>query len=104
MSDIRHTRVVTVNNPQGLHARPAELFVRCAMQFGSKIEVTKGGEMVDAKSMLDVLTLAASQGAQLTIRAQGDDAEAALDALAELVNNGFAVDMNQLRESPHESP
>ncbi len=100
MNENFQTRVVTVNNTQGLHARPAELFVRCAMQYQSKIEVTKGGHCVDAKSMLDVLTLAAAQGSELTITARGDDALAALAALVELVDNGFAVNGNTPAEAP----
>ena len=55
-------RTVIVTNPQGLHARPADLFVKLASQFESKIEVIKDGERVDGKSILDILTLAAVAG------------------------------------------
>ena len=84
------SRTVIVVNPQGLHARPVDLFVKLANQFESRIEVIKGGERVDGKSILSVLTLAAEQGTQLSIEATGHDAEAALDALAELIEKGFA--------------
>jgi phosphotransferase system HPr (HPr) family protein len=94
MSDRRLTCLVKISNAQGLHARPAELFSRLAMGFVSKIEVEKSGVRIDAKSILDVLTLAAQQGTELTLHAEGPDAQAALDALAALVNNGFSVDPN----------
>jgi phosphotransferase system HPr (HPr) family protein len=82
-------RTVVVNNVQGLHARPADLFVKLASQYESNIEVIKDGERVDGKSILAILTLAAVQGTQLRIEATGPDAEAALDALADLVLRGF---------------
>ncbi len=78
------TRVVTVANAQGLHARPADLVARTANRFRSRIEITKGNERVDAKSVLGLLTLGACHGVELTICAYGDDAEDALDALVEL--------------------
>jgi phosphotransferase system HPr (HPr) family protein len=83
------TTTVTIVNPQGLHARPADLFVKLANRFSATIRVTKGGEWVDGKSILSILTLAAEQGTQLQIAAQGEDAEAALAALSELVQQGF---------------
>jgi phosphotransferase system HPr (HPr) family protein len=82
-------RSVTVRNPQGLHLRPADLFVRMAMQFTSHIEIVKDGERFDGKSILSLMTLAAAQGTELVLLARGQDAEAALDALAELFGRGF---------------
>ena len=82
-------KTVTVVNPQGLHARPADLFVKTANQFSATIEVTKGNETVDGKSILSILTLAAEQGTELEINATGSDAQRALAALSELVENGF---------------
>lgn len=90
MGDVTATTTVTVINPQGLHARPAEMFVKRASQFRSRIEVIKDGECVDGKSILGILTLFAVQGTQLSIRATGDDAPEALQALAELFAEGFA--------------
>lgn len=84
------TRRVIVTNPQGLHARPADMFVRQAIQFESTIEVTKDGETVDGKSILDILTLAAEQGTELEIGASGPDADQAVEALVALVQSGFA--------------
>lgn len=87
---MRATRTVVVTNPQGLHARPADLFVKTATRFTSKIELVKGRERVDGKSILALLTLAAVAGTQLLIEADGDDAEQALEALAKLVEANFA--------------
>jgi phosphotransferase system HPr (HPr) family protein len=72
--------------PEGvaLHARPAALFVRTAMRFRStKIVVAANGREADAKSILSVLGLGATAGTVLVVRADGEDAPAALDALAE---------------------
>jgi phosphocarrier protein HPr len=89
MAERRTHRLVTVRNPQGLHARPADMFVRLALQFASHIEIVKDGERFDGKSILSLMTLAAEQGTELVLRADGPDAEEALDALAELFGRGF---------------
>ena len=91
-------RDVTIVNPQGLHARPADLFVKLANQFESEIEVIKNGERVDGKSILSVLTLAAEKGTELTIEATGHDAVVAINALTELVESGF---VEEKRTNPH---
>jgi phosphocarrier protein FPr len=80
---------VSIENRLGLHARPADMFVRLAVQFASNIEIVKDGEPFDGKSILSLMTLAAEQGTKLVLRARGPDAEAALDALAELFGRGF---------------
>lgn len=90
MADDTRTRTVVVNNPQGLHARPAEVFVKTASQYQAKIEVIKDGQRVDGKSILNILTLAAVKGTQLCLEATGPDAQAALDALSELFKHNFA--------------
>jgi phosphotransferase system HPr (HPr) family protein len=92
MAEFTARRMVTIVNPQGLHARPADLFVRLANQFESAIGVRKGNETVDGKSILSILTLAATEGTELEIQANGSDAEAALEALCSLVEHGFARD------------
>lgn len=89
MADGPAFRTVVVGNPQGLHARPADLFVKLASRYQSIIEVIKDGERVDGKSILAILTLAAVQGTQLRIEATGPDADAALNALADLVLRNF---------------
>ena len=94
MTEEKASRTVTVMNPQGLHARPVDMFVKLANQFTSNIEIIKEGERVDGKSILSVLTLAAEQGTRLSIEATGHDANAALDALAALVASGFAEEKN----------
>lgn len=90
MSETTAQRTVTVTNPQGLHARPADLFVKLAKRFESKIELVKDSERVDGKSILAILTLAAVAGTTLSIEATGRDAQQALDALSELIAQNFA--------------
>jgi phosphocarrier protein HPr len=92
MSELKSQRTVIVTNPQGLHARPADMFVKLANRFESRIEIVKDSERVDGKSILAILTLAAAEGTTLSIEATGRDAEQALDALAELVAQNFAED------------
>jgi phosphotransferase system HPr (HPr) family protein len=76
---------VTVGNAQGLHARPADLFARMANSFDSQVEVIKDGQRADGKSILEILTLAATHGSLLTIEARGVDAWEAVEALARLI-------------------
>jgi phosphotransferase system HPr (HPr) family protein len=76
--------VLTITNAVGLHARPAALFVQEANKFAADITVLLGEEQADAKSILDLLLLGASQGSTVTVRAEGPDADAALAALADL--------------------
>lgn len=83
---IQQSKTVIVKNPQGLHARPASLFVNLAQQFQATIEVVKEENIVDGKSILSILTLAATVGTELMIRAEGEDAQSALDALVELID------------------
>jgi len=89
MSNSSVKRVVVVANKQGIHARPAEMFVRRAQQFKSKIEIVRDDYRVEAKSIMNLLTLGAAQGTELTLEAEGDDAQEAVDALAEVVEKDF---------------
>ena len=82
-------RTVRVVNKLGLHARPAAEFVKVASRFQSEIWVGRDDMRVNAKSVLGVMTLAAERGTELFLRADGDDAEAAVSALEALVRNGF---------------
>jgi phosphotransferase system HPr (HPr) family protein len=91
MPEITSRTTVTINNPQGLHMRPAYLFAETASQFDSKIEVAKDSIRIDGKSVLSILTLGAAQGTEVSIEATGEDAQSAVDALAELVLSGFAT-------------
>jgi phosphocarrier protein HPr len=83
------TRSVIVVNPQGFHARPAHLFMKLAESFPCDIQILKGNEKINAKSILDLLTLGAGNGTTLTLRASGERAEDAVAALAKLIEDGF---------------
>ncbi|MDN4594277.1 HPr family phosphocarrier protein [Polycladomyces subterraneus] len=78
---------LTIQHPSGLHARPASLLVQEASKFESKITLVKAGKEVDAKSLLGVMSLAVKQGDEITIRAEGADAEQAVSALVERLEN-----------------
>lgn len=82
-------RAVPIVNPLGLHARPAAEFVKLASRFRADVEVEKDGMTVNGKSIMGVMTLAAECGSTIRIRSAGDDAEAALTALTDLVARGF---------------
>ena len=82
---------LTIRNKVGLHARPAALFVQTAKQFNSDIKLTYGEQQADAKSILNVLTMGVEQGAVVTVRAEGEDADQALAALEALVGNNFGA-------------
>jgi phosphotransferase system HPr (HPr) family protein len=83
---------LTIHHEVGLHARPAALFVKTAGRFDADIRVSHGAREANAKSLLQVLTLGAEQGAVITIRAEGEDKTQALEALRELVENDFEVE------------
>jgi phosphocarrier protein HPr len=85
-------RRVDILNPLGLHLRPADKFVRLALQFQSDIRVFYNGQEINGRSILDLTTLAAEQGARLELEARGPDAEAAVAALADLVAAKFYED------------
>ena len=82
-------RDATIVNQEGLHARPAARIVRLASTFDSEIEICKDGFGVNGKSIMGVMMLAAECGSSITIRADGPDAEQAIEALAQLVADGF---------------
>jgi phosphotransferase system HPr (HPr) family protein len=90
MSTSPVTRALIIVNSEGLHARPADMLARAAIRYRSKIEVVCRNERVDAKSTLNLLILGATQGTEITLVAEGDDAEEAIEALAHLVTDGFA--------------
>lgn len=84
---------IQIRNPQGLHARPASVFVRIANKFESDVSVKKDGETVNGKSIMGLLTLAANQGSWLEIEISGPDAEPAMKEL-----EGFLL--NDKEEDP----
>lgn len=87
-----HEATVRIVNAAGMHARPASEFVKLAATYLSEIRVEKDGLEVNGKSIMGVLMLAAERGSSLTIRAEGDDAPTALEALCGLVDRGFEED------------
>lgn len=80
---------LTIENKLGLHARPAMAFVDKASSFSCKIDVIKGEQTVDGKSIMQLMMLAATKGTVLTVRADGDDAESAIESLKYLVESKF---------------
>ena len=83
------TRQVTVRNRAGVHTRPASMIVREASRFDAEFFIRKDGYEINGKSIIGVMTLAAEQGATLDLLFEGDDEEAAADALEALFERGF---------------
>ena len=83
------TRSVTIRNQLGMHARAAARFVHTASGFAAQVWVARGERVMDGKSILGILLLAAAQGSLLTISAEGRDEGPAVEALVALVNSGF---------------
>jgi len=83
------TRAVTIVNALGLHARAAARFVHAASAFTSQIRVTAGRRVMDGKSIMGLLLLAAAQGTRIEISADGPDEAEAVEALGRLVERGF---------------
>jgi len=81
-----------VKSELGLHARPAGRFVALAGGFAAEIQVARGDEWVSGKSVLSLLSLAAGPGTALRVRAEGPDAQAAVDALGGLLEEGDEAD------------
>ena len=80
---------VLITNPLGLHARPAMSFVDLANGFGCDIRVHKGQQVVDGKSIMGLMMLAATQGTTMTITVEGEDAESAMHDIVSLFENRF---------------
>ncbi len=85
----RHSRVVTIRNVKGLHARASAKFVKCAERFAATVEVHKDGHAVCATSIMGLMMLAAGPGCKISLCANGPDATEAVTALAALVECGF---------------
>jgi phosphocarrier protein len=82
-------RQVTIVNRRGLHARASARFVKCAEAFDCDVTVTKDGQSVGGTSIMGLMTLAAATGCTIELKAEGPDAEVALDALCSLIEDGF---------------
>ncbi|MFD0870065.1 phosphocarrier protein HPr [Chlamydia abortus] len=83
-------RQLTIQNEQGFHVRPAQLFVDKANEYQATIKIKNAaGEEADAKSMLELMTLGLVKGSQITLEAEGPDQQEAVDGLAELIESKF---------------
>jgi phosphocarrier protein HPr len=82
-------KTVAIRNKLGLHARAAVKFVNLANRFSASVKIVKGGDEIDGKSILGILTLAATQGTSIRLLIAGKDEEAAMAALVELIANRF---------------
>lgn len=82
-------KTVVIKNATGLHARPAGMFVKKASEFTSTVEIIAKGKTVNAKSIMGIMSLGLGQGQEIVIKADGADQEAAVEALAELIESGF---------------
>lgn len=90
-------RTVTVVHPQGLHARPAAMFVQLAKRFRSRVTVKKGRKVVDGKSIMGILTLAAGKGARVSLLVEGPDAHEALDHLSHVLTEPLPESSRSIR-------
>jgi len=79
-----------VINEGGLHARPAAKLAECAISFDSEISISKDGNEVDIASVMNILILEVCSGSEITIKADGEDAEQAIKELSNLINSGFS--------------
>ncbi|MDH5711803.1 MAG: HPr family phosphocarrier protein [Gammaproteobacteria bacterium] len=86
------SRDIEIINKLGMHARAAAKFVKMASSFGCLVDIERNGRRVNGKSIMGVMMLAASKGSQVTIHTDGDDAEACIDQLEQLINNRFDED------------
>ena len=82
-------RDFTISNKLGLHARPSAQLTQTASRFAADIHISRNGRRVNAKSIMGVMMLAAGQGSSVTVEAEGEDAEQALQAIGELIADGF---------------
>ncbi len=82
-------KIVTVTNRAGIHARPAALIAQTANKFASEVLLEKDSVVINAKSIMGVITMAAAYNTTMTIRATGDDESQAVEALANLFANKF---------------
>ena len=84
-------KTVTVNSAHGLHARPAALIVKTATKFRSEFFIERDGMKVNGKSIMGVMMLAAENGAELILSADGVDAEYLIEEIAAMIEGGFGT-------------
>ena len=82
-------KTIKLNNPDGLHARPAALFVKKANEFQSELEIKSGDRVVDGKSIIGIMSLGAFHGETITLTAIGPDEEEMIKQLSQLIGQGF---------------
>ena len=83
----RFEKEIIIKNPQGLHARPAAMFVQIASKYDAIVNIIKGREKVSGKSIMGILTLGANQNSKSVIQAEGEDAEKVLRELEALLSS-----------------
>jgi len=83
------TRTFRIVNELGLHARAATKLVQLASKFGASVELEKEGQRANGKSVMGVLLLCGAKGTEITVHAEGDDAEQAVSAIGELIADRF---------------
>jgi phosphocarrier protein HPr len=86
------SRDFTISNKLGLHARPSAQLTQTASRFAADVHISRNGRRVNAKSIMGVMMLAAGEGSTVTVEAEGEDAEEALAAIGQLINEGFGED------------
>lgn len=86
------SKEVTILNATGLHARPASMFVQEAGKYKCEINIIKGEKKINAKSIMGIMAGGISKGTVITIEAEGEDEQAALDALTGLIESKFGED------------
>jgi len=91
MSDSKLSVKIVIRHSRGLHARPAQIFSERALQYKSTIVVFKDNVDADAKSIMHLLSLGAGPNTEITICAEGEDAQEALDALTALIEDDFGI-------------
>jgi phosphocarrier protein len=82
-------RIATIKNRAGIHARPSALLVQTVKDFACSVYIEKGDDRINGKSIMGVLTLGASYGTKLKLITDGEDEEAAMEALVKLIESGF---------------
>jgi phosphocarrier protein HPr/phosphocarrier protein len=78
-------KTLTVNNPSGIHARPASMVVEYARSYPGTVEVVKGERVGDLKSILKILTMGLKRGTEITLRVDGENEQAFLDSLEQFI-------------------
>ncbi len=80
-------KAFTIQNPSGLHARPASLFVQKATAYPCEVQITKGGKTVNGKSIMGLMSLAIAKGDEITLEVKGDREQEALEELGKLLES-----------------